>query len=196
MTHAAQRQQPGGAVDVSFRDLTFTVQPRGGGAPLDILKGVSGDVRSGRCLAIMGASGAGKVGPVGALPHGQSCADAVAAEELRGRIPRFAWLTRPSPSPAHSRPRQTTLLDVLAGHTYSGTVGGQVLVNGQPRRLKTFLRTRWARLQRQRSALLPACCPCRGPCLLPCIPPPRLSRASSSVPPPRRAAPTCSSATC
>ena len=49
-------------VDVTFRGLTFTVQPRGGGPPVEILKGLSGAVRGGRCLAIMGASGAGKVG--------------------------------------------------------------------------------------------------------------------------------------
>lgn len=42
----------------------------------------------------------------------------------------------------HFRPPQTTLLDVLAGHTYSGTVGGQVRVNGKPRHLKSFLRIR------------------------------------------------------
>lgn len=86
--------QTDGAVDVTFHGLTFTVQPRGGGEPVQILKGLSGAVRSGRCLAIMGASGAGK----------------------------------------------TTLLDVLAGHTYTGTIGGEVLVNGKPRHLKSFLR--------------------------------------------------------
>ncbi|PSC69816.1 ATP-binding cassette sub-family G member 2 [Micractinium conductrix] len=86
--------QQDAAVEVTFQGLTFTVQPRGGGPPLELLKGLSGAVRSGRCLAIMGASGAGK----------------------------------------------TTLLDVLAGHDYSGTVGGKVLVNGRPRRLKAFLR--------------------------------------------------------
>jgi len=37
---------------------------------------------------------------------------------------------------------QTTLLDVLAGHTYTGTVGGHVMVNGKPRHLKSFLRIR------------------------------------------------------
>lgn len=56
-----------GAVDVTFHDLTFTVQPRGGGDPVPILKGLSGAVRSGRCLAIMGASGAGKVGAAPAV---------------------------------------------------------------------------------------------------------------------------------
>lgn len=35
---------------------------------------------------------------------------------------------------------KTTLLDVLAGHTYTGAIGGTVLVDGQPRKQKQFVR--------------------------------------------------------
>lgn len=92
---------------------------------------------------------------------------------------------------------QTTLLDVLAGHTYTGTVGGQVLVNGQPRRLKTFLRTRCL------APTLPALAPPRAlcpPCRRQRAAPAELHLSSSATPLPSpsrpAAAPTCSSATC
>lgn len=77
---------------LEFKEVRFSVSVKG--KPLEILKGVSGDCKSGRLLAIMGASGAGK----------------------------------------------TTLLDVLACNVYSGSVQGEVLVNGQPRRRKPFSR--------------------------------------------------------
>lgn len=35
---------------------------------------------------------------------------------------------------------KTTLLDILAGVSYGGAVGGTVLVNGQPRNRKQFLK--------------------------------------------------------
>ena len=164
--------QTDGAVDVTFHGLTFTVQPRGGGEPVQILKGLSGAVRSGRCLAIMGASGAGKVGRAWA---GSGCAllrsavartgRALGGEQVQSgpsaRRSARSWLhaclyrsaypsgtthcppPHPPPTLLRPLPPQTTLLDVLAGHTYTGTIGGEVLVNGKPRHLKSFLRIRW-----------------------------------------------------
>ena len=79
---AMTTMQPDSAVDVTFHGLTFTVQPRGGGEPVQILKGLSGAVRSGRCLAIMGASGAGKVGRAWA---GSGCALLHDAVDMAGQ---------------------------------------------------------------------------------------------------------------
>jgi len=47
------------AVDITFRDIRFSVQLKSGGR-LEILKGVSGRCQSGLVQAIMGSSGAGK----------------------------------------------------------------------------------------------------------------------------------------
>ena len=64
------------------QDLTFTVQPKTGGPPVEILKGVSGEVLPGRVLAIMGASGAGKT-TVRGHRHQQSRECGVRSQQLR-----------------------------------------------------------------------------------------------------------------
>ena len=47
-------------ITIAFDKLTYSVQPKTGGPPLAILKGISGSVLPSRVLAIMGSSGAGK----------------------------------------------------------------------------------------------------------------------------------------
>lgn len=53
----AQKRQE---IDLVFKNITYSVKDKNTGKMKDILKGVSGQVRSGQCLALMGASGAGK----------------------------------------------------------------------------------------------------------------------------------------
>ncbi len=49
-----------GPVDISFQNLTVSVYDKAQGERKTILHNVSGVARSGRLLALMGASGAGK----------------------------------------------------------------------------------------------------------------------------------------
>lgn len=49
---------PEAGVNISFEDITYTVVK--GDRKIEILKGISGGCLSGRVLAIMGSSGAGK----------------------------------------------------------------------------------------------------------------------------------------
>lgn len=51
--------RPGG-IDIVFKDIRYSVWDSKGRKWKEILKGVSGEIKSGQCLAIMGASGAGK----------------------------------------------------------------------------------------------------------------------------------------
>jgi len=66
---ASQRSLPGdsfasfmvhGDNALTFRDCRFSVPGKSGAPRKEILKGISGEVRSGHVLAIMGPSGAGK----------------------------------------------------------------------------------------------------------------------------------------
>lgn len=47
-------------IDITFKDIKFEVYDKKTKKMKPILKGISGQVKSGQCLAIMGASGAGK----------------------------------------------------------------------------------------------------------------------------------------
>lgn len=62
-------------IDIDFNDIKYSVSLRGGGRK-EILKGISGTCKAGRCTAIMGASGAGKT----------SLLDILACNQVQGRI--------------------------------------------------------------------------------------------------------------
>lgn len=47
-------------IDIVFKDIKFSVYDKKTKGMKPILKGVSGQIKSGQCLALMGASGAGK----------------------------------------------------------------------------------------------------------------------------------------
>lgn len=53
-----QKARP--SIDIVFKDIRFSVYDKKVKGMKPILKGVSGQVKSGQCLALMGASGAGK----------------------------------------------------------------------------------------------------------------------------------------
>ena len=56
----ATNTSPNQQIDIVFKDVKFDVYDKSIKGFKPILKGVTGQVKSGQCLAIMGASGAGK----------------------------------------------------------------------------------------------------------------------------------------
>ena len=48
------------SIDIVFKDIKYSVKDKASGKMLNILNGISGQVKAGQCLGIMGASGSGK----------------------------------------------------------------------------------------------------------------------------------------
>jgi ABC-type multidrug transport system fused ATPase/permease subunit len=128
-TEAAAVEIPFEPVTLSFRDVWYSVTPKGSkGEELDLLKGVSGYFEPGTMTALV-STGRGRVGV-----H-YACACLTSSAPLPSPLCTYAsttyylLLTQMGSSGAG----KTTLLDVLADRKNTGIVRGGIYVNGKKR---------------------------------------------------------------
>ena len=141
---------PGQGMAIAFKDITYTVPVKEKGKTIrkQILKGVTGSIRSGSLNAIMGPSGGGKV-PFAARPPKLGRISPRSHHLSANCVRRHSGFSRAIAQPCqvlifvadlgYCTRLQTSLLDVLADRKPKSTVNGQVLTDGVPRNSDTFM---------------------------------------------------------
>jgi len=115
-------------VDLTFEDICYEVKASTGDGTLQLLNNVCGVLRGGRMCALMGSSGAGACGK-GRI--NVDISDIYDATLLTVFFPDFF------PNPLG----KTTLMDVVSLRKTSGTITGDVRLNGFPQERTSFLRS-------------------------------------------------------
>ena len=140
-------------VDLTFKDIHYTVQASTSDDKLELLKGIDGVVEAGKMTALMGSSGAGKTsklskreGEVVFFVSSQCCGGMgrTAQDDPAHIDPAPACDASHFDSEANSPFLSSScaaLMDVLAMRKSSGVIEGEVTLNGHPQEEKSFRRT-------------------------------------------------------